>query len=268
MTQAKAIELENVLIERDGHIATVTLNRPEKANALNYAHLADIERAAHSFREDAETRVVIFTGAGRHFCSGADLTDPREEFKGNILQRRNSARIGQRAILALYQMSQITIAAWQRGALGGGACVATALDFRIGTDDCFIQYPEVEIGMNLNWKGLPLITRLVGPARAKRLVVGGERIHAETLKDWGVLDRVVLSDELMTAAREMAEFYASRPPIAAQMIKESINALTLGADEAIMHMDFDQNVFTAASEDAGTAVRSYLAKTTPKFTGN
>ena len=261
-------ELKNVEIERGGPIATVTLNRPEKANALNYAHLADLESAALSFADDAETRVVIFTGAGRHFCSGADLTDPREEYRGSYLQRRNAQRIGQRAILALYKMSQITIAAWEGGAMGGGACVATALDFRAGSEGCFIQYPEVEIGVNLNWKGLPLITRLVGPARAKRLVVGGERMHAETLRDWGVLDRVVPSEELMSAAREMADFYARRPPIAAQMIKESINALSMGADEAIMHMDFDQNLLSGGTEDATEAARSYLAKTEPHFKGN
>ena len=259
---------ENLKVERKGHVATVTLNRPEKANALNYAHLADIERVALSFQDDDKTRVVVFTGAGSHFSSGADLTDPREEYKGSFLRRRNAQRIGQRAILALFNMDQITIAAWRGGAMGGGACVATALDFRVGSEGCFIQYPEVEIGVNLNWKGLPLITRLVGPARAKQLVVGGIRVHAPELEAWGVLDRRVPEDDLMTAAYEMADFYAGRPPIAAQMIKQSINALSMGADEAIMHMDFDQNILSGDTKDARDAGRAYLEKRPPVLTGN
>ena len=75
--------------------------------------------------------------------------------------------------------------------MGGGACIATALDLRIGADDCFMQYPEIDLGMNLMWQSLPLCIHLVGPARAKRLVIGGERVFAPTLLQWGVLDECV-----------------------------------------------------------------------------
>ena len=84
--------------------------------------------------------------------------------------------MGERAIQAIYEMDQITIAAWNGAAMGGGAWLATAMDFRVGADDCFMQYPEILIGVNLMWKSLPLITHLAGPANAKRLVVGGERV--------------------------------------------------------------------------------------------
>ena len=100
---------------------------------------------------------------------------------------------------ALYDIDQITIAAWNGAAMGGGACIATALDFRIGADDCFMQYPEIDIGLNLMWQSLPLCTRLVGAARAKRLVAGGERIHAPTLLQWGALDDLVPRPELLHA---------------------------------------------------------------------
>ena len=185
------MDYQHLIVDRRDHVATVTFNRPERANALNYAHIAEIEHVALSFRDDAQTRVVVFTGAGKHFSSGADLKDPGVEYRVPFVLRRRRTRIGERAIRALYEIDQITIAAWNGAAMGGGACIATALDFRIGADDCFMQYPEIDIGLNLMWQSLPLCTHLVGPARAKRLVAGGERIFAPTLLQWGALDDLV-----------------------------------------------------------------------------
>ncbi|MCZ6616488.1 MAG: enoyl-CoA hydratase/isomerase family protein [Gammaproteobacteria bacterium] len=259
---------EHIRVAREAHVATVTFNRPEKANALNFEHLAEIEDAALSFRDDPDTRVVIFTGTGRHFSSGADLTDPGDAYRGSLVLRRRRARIGERTIDALYNMDQITIAAWNGAAMGGGACIATALDFRIGSIGCFMQYPEVDIGVNLMWKSLPLCVHLAGPARAKRLVAGGERIPAETLLEWGILDELVPSTELLERAHSLAEFYAGKPPVAAQMIKRSVNQIVSALDQAIMHMDFDQNLFSQGSEDRKIAIDAYLQNKTPTFTGN
>jgi enoyl-CoA hydratase/carnithine racemase len=249
-------------------VACVTFARPDKANALNYELLAEIESLALSFRDDAGTRVVIFTGAGKHFSSGADLTDPGDHYRGPLVLRRRRSRIGERAIRALFAMDQITIAAWNGAAMGGGACIATALDLRVGADDCFMQYPEIDIGVNLMWQSLPLCVRLVGAARAKRLVVGGERVHAETLRAWGVLDDVVVPGDLLASAGAWADRYAAKPPVAAQMIKRSINQLSAGFDEAIMHMDADQNLLTQTTGDRAAAVEGYLADREAQFTGD
>ncbi len=263
-------DYNNLICEKQDTIATVTFNRPHKMNALDSAHLEEIEAAALSFRDDAETRVVIFTGIGKHFSSGADLSPDVQSIdaNANLALRRRRSRIGERAIHAVYSMDQITIAAWNGGALGGGACLTTAMDFRIGANDCFMQYPEVEIGVNLMWKSLPLITHLVGPARAKRLVAGGERIHAEELLAWGVLDDLAPRAELMDRAMAWAQRYAKLPPIPQQMIKQSVNTLVSALDQAVMHMDVDQNLFSASTEDRREAIRAYLAKTEPTFTGN
>ena len=262
------MSFQHLIIEKKEHVALVTFNRPERANALNFEHLEEIETAALSFRDDADTRVVIFTGAGRHFSSGADLRDPGSAYQGPLSLRRRRARIGERAINALYGIDQITIAAWNGAAMGGGACITTALDFRIGADDCFMQYPEVDIGVNLMWKSLPLITHLAGPARAKRLVAGGERISADTLLAWGVLDDLVPGNELLTRANKLAAHYVNKPPVAVQMIKQSVNRIVSALDEATMHMDADQNLFAQSSEDRALAIRAYLDKTEPTFTGN
>ena len=277
----------NVRVRRDGHVAVVTFNRPARANALDHAHLADIEAVALSFRDDVQTRAVVFTGAGRHFSSGADLrptpsgaeADPRsgDRVPAGLLARRRQARMGERATLAVCEMDQITIAAWNGAAMGGGGVLATAMDFRIGATDCFLQYPEIDIGVNLMWKGLPLITRLVGPARAKRLVAGGERVDAPTLAAWGVLDAVVPPDALMDTALAWANRYAGKSPIPAQMVKRSVNAIVGAADNAVMHMDVDQNLLAASTEDRAAAASAHLrrlrgdsgeADAAPRFKGN
>ena len=258
---------DNLKVTKDGHVATVTFNRPHKANALDHAHLADIEAVALSFRDDADARVVIFTGEDKHFSSGADL-DGGGPAAANLLERRRLARIGERATLAVYDMDQITIAAWNGAAMGGGAVLATAMDLRIGADDCFMQYPEIDIGVNLMWKGLPLITHIAGPSRAKRLVIGGERIHAQELLEWGILDALVPRADLMETAREWAKRYVGKSPIAAQMIKRSVNALVSALDIAVMHMDVDQNLLSTMTEDRREAIKTYRAGTEPEFKGD
>ena len=259
---------QHIWVSREDTITWVTLNRPNKANALSHDHLAEIETAALAFRDDAETRVVIFNANGRHFSSGADLTEPKHNPPLPLVQSRRRARMGERAIEAILGIDQITIAAWHGAAMGGGACLTTACDFRVGTQDCFMQYPEIDLGINLMWKSLPLILNLVGPARAKRLVIGAERLYANQLLEWGILDELVDAEELDHAAKKMADFYASKPPIAAQMIKQSANQLANALNHAIMHMDTDQNLLSAATEDRQTAIDAYFSKESRDYKGN
>lgn len=264
------LNYRNLTVEKQNEIAVVTFNRPHKANALDRDHLEEIEQVALSFGDDPQTRAIIFTGKGKHFSSGADLSpspNPVDQ-QASLVLRRRRARVGERAIRALYSIDQITIAAWNGAAMGGGACLATAMDFRIGASDCFMQYPEVEIGVNLMWKSLPLLVHLAGPARAKRLVAGGERIHAEELLSWGILDSVVQCDDLMNTATEWAKRYARMPPIPQQMIKQSVNAIVSAHDASVMHMDVDQNLLSATSRDRKAAIRAYLEGSTPSFSGD
>jgi enoyl-CoA hydratase/carnithine racemase len=184
-----------------------------------------------------------------------------------MVLRRRRTRIGER-VIHVHEIDQITIAAWNGAAMGGGACIATALDFRVGADDCFMQYPEIEIGLNLMWQSLPLCTRLVGASRAKRLVAGGERVFAPTLLQWGALDELVPRAELMERALAMAEHYAAKPPIAVQMIKRSVNAIEAALDRSLMHMDADQNLLTQATEDRRTAAATYRTAEKPVFKGD
>ncbi len=260
-------DFQYLTIERTGALAWVKFNRPNVANALSYDVLAEIEAASLAFRDDIETRVVIFYGNGKHFSSGADLAE-RDVTERSLLERQRRTRIGERAIRAIYQIDQISIAAWHGAAMGGGACITTACDLRIGADDCFMQYPEIDIGVNLMWQSLPLAVHLVGPARAKRLVVGGERVHAETLLAWGLLDELTSREQLIERITHWAQIYAAKPPIAAQMIKRSVNHISSALDQSIMHMDADQNLFTQQTEDRREAISAYLAKRPGSFSGD
>ncbi|MBW2233259.1 MAG: enoyl-CoA hydratase/isomerase family protein [Deltaproteobacteria bacterium] len=261
---------EYIEIAKDGHVATLTLNRPERLNALGRDLMLELIDAAHSFAHDTETRVVIFTGAGRHFCAGADLKDdtPRGDLPASRLQLRRSLRAGPDLVRAIHEIDQITIAAVNGGALGGGACIATACDFRIGASDSFCGYPEIDRGMNLQWVALPLCVHLIGPARAKRMIMLGQKENAKTLLDWAFYDEVAGPDELLARARAMADEYAAKPPIAAQMIKQSVNAVASALDRAVMHMDLDQWMLTATTDDYREGIKAFLEKRAARFEGN
>ncbi|MCP4761144.1 MAG: enoyl-CoA hydratase/isomerase family protein, partial [archaeon] len=175
---------------------------------------------------------------------------------------------GPRMIRKIFEMEQITIAAINKGAYGGGACIATACDFRIGTENCSVGYPESALGMSMSWVSLPLCVHLIGPSRAKQMVITGKKIDAKTLQNWGFLDEIVLKDNLLKRALEMAEEYAQMPPIAAQMIKKSINNISSALDRSIMHMDGDQLLLTLGTEDLKEGITAFFRKRKGTYKGN
>ena len=129
------MDYRNLLIDkREDHIAIVTFNRPDQLNTLNSSLMSEIENLTEEFQRDTESRVVIFTGAGKHFSGGADLKEQRAP--STLLEKTRAKQIGPRMIRKIFMMDQITIAAINGGALGGGACIVSACDFRIGEENC------------------------------------------------------------------------------------------------------------------------------------
>ena len=252
-------------IKKDGPIATVSIDRPNSMNALSIEVLKEFCTLQEYFREDLETRVVIFTGEGENFSAGADLKE-KAQLSTKLESWRNN--FGKPAIKSILEIDQITIAAVNGYCLGGAACIASACDFRIASDKSLLGYPEINLGINLNWLGLPLAVRLIGPAKAKKMVIGGENENAETLLSWGFYDEICDADSLMDHAISMANLYASKSPIAAQMIKRSVNNLVYKNDESIMHMDYDQTLLTHETQDRKEAVTAFFEKRDPSFKGD
>ncbi len=261
------MEYKNLIVEkRDDNIAIVTLNRPEKLNTLTSALMNEIECITEDFHNDVDTRVVIFTGAGKHFCGGRDLTE-RSTAK-TFLERQRASQSGPRMVRKLHMMDQITIAAINGGAFGGGACIVGALDFRIGDENCMAGFPEARLGMSLSWTILPIIVHLIGPTYTKEMVILGRNNDAQTLLKWGFLSEIVPREKLIERALEIAKKYAEMPPISAQMIKKSINHISAALDQAIMHMDMDQVNLTYNTEDLKEGISAFFEKRQGKYKGN
>lgn len=253
-------------IVRNGAIATITLDRPAKRNALTPASLRQLERLAEGFRDEPEIRAVILRAEGDHFSVGADISAMGGTPEPTV-QLRRSAEQGARLMRALREIHQPTICVVQGIATGGATCIATACDFRIATTTTRMGYGEVKLGINLMWNALPLAVELVGPARAKRLVMTGDLIDGATLHGWGFVDEIVEPDARDAAALAMAQHYAALPPVAVQMIKRSVNALSGALSASIMHADADQWLLGTRTEDFAEALTAFREKRPGAFSG-
>jgi enoyl-CoA hydratase/carnithine racemase len=262
--------MAEIEVARAGRVATVTIRRAERRNAITPALMQRLIDASRGFAADEQTRAVVFCAEGRDFSVGADLAErpPQGAQPPSLLMRRRGAELGAALMHAIEEIHQPTICAVQGVATGAGACIASACDFRVGADDARIGYGEVKLGINLMWNAVPLCVRLVGAARAKRMIMSGKLFDPQTLERWGWLDEVAPRAELAAAASRWADEYAALPPLAVQMIKRSVNHVAGALDRAVMHMDADQWLLASQSEDFREAVTAFFAKRKPEFTGN
>jgi enoyl-CoA hydratase/carnithine racemase len=257
-------------LTRDGPIAVVTLNRPERRNAVSVEMMVELEQIARGFAQDEATRAVIVRAEGGDFSVGADLhgRQASDDPPPSLLMRRRGAELGGALMRALREIPQPTVCAVKGVATGAGACITTACDFRIGAEDARIGYGEVKLGINLMWHALPVCVHLIGPARAKQMIMTGKLFDAAVMERWGFLDEVVPLEGLDARARAWAEEYAALPPIAVQMIKRSVDQVSGALDRAIMHMDADQWLLTASSNDYREAIAAFFEKRPPSFRGD
>ena len=252
------------------HIATITLNRPEKRNALSQAMLAELERLADSLRGAGDVRAVVLRGEGTDFSVGADIgeMEGRMAAPAPLAEARRAAQLGARVMRAVQGIDQPTICALKGVATGGATCIATACDFRVAAAGSRAGYGEVKIGINLMWNALGPLIELVGPARAKRLVMTGALFDVETLAGWGLIDEIVPAGAEDARALALASEYAALPPMAVQMIKRSINAVSGALHAAVLHADADQWLLATQGADFAEALAAFREKRLGRFSGN
>ncbi len=228
-------------LEKKNNIAIISFTRAKSLNALNQSTLKELIDLNRTIKSDTAIKAVIYRAEGIHFSAGADI---KEKPKASSMIKTWKTNLGKEAIESILKLDQITLASLKGYCLGGAACIATACDFRIASIDTTVAYPEIDLGMNLNWLGLPLLLRLIGPARTKKMVISGEAEDATTLFDWGFIDKICDTSDLDKTTLKFAKKFTSKDTVPAQMIKRSINALTYQNDQAIMHMDYDQFLLT------------------------
>jgi enoyl-CoA hydratase/carnithine racemase len=220
----------NVALTRDGAIATVTLDRPDRRNSLSDAMLTELGAAFAELRDDPAVRVVVMTGAPPVFSAGADaelkstmsVEERRRAFAAKKSQFR---RLFERANTVLEGLEQITIAAVNGHAVGGGWGLTLACDFRIAAADSQFWIPEVDLGVPLGVASTTRFVRLVGPARAREIILECRRYSAEEARGMGLVHRVVPGTELDKRVREFAESMLKKPFRPLAEMKARINAI-------------------------------------------
>jgi enoyl-CoA hydratase len=257
-----------VTVERDGAIATVTMDRGDGRNPLSRQLMLEMTEAARTFADDLKTQVVIVTGKGA-FTAGADLKDPGLDRSTpvGLLERRHALRVGPELCDAWERVEQVTISAIEKYSIGGGAALAAACDFRIMGATAHTRLPEIPLGMNMSWHTIPRLVSLIGPSRTKQFVIFGEKVDAQKALHWGLADEVAPDGKTLEHAREWATRIAKLPPNAVRMSKRSVNAAANALHASTTFMDLDQFALAATSEDYREAVAAFLEKRVPKFTG-
>ena len=224
-------------LEKRNKISYVSFKRTKSLNALNSQTLKELIDLNKELESDSKTKVVVYRSEGKNFSAGADIKEKQKKLSKLELWKSN---LGKEAIESILKINQITIASLRGYCLGGAACIASACDFRIASETTLVAYPEIDLGMNLNWFGLPLLLRLIGPSKTKKMVISGEIENANDLFKWGFIDDLSKDEDLDKKTVALAKKYALKPALPSQMIKRSVNALTYQNDQAIMHMDYDQ----------------------------
>lgn len=258
-----------LLYDTQDAIVTLTLNRPDRLNALGDTLREELYDAIIRTSDDPQARVIVLTGAGRGFCSGGDMKAAHEVQEGvrdrALLDR--VAPIRDKVVLAMRDSPKPIIAAVNGPAAGAGMNLALACDMRVASTAARFGQTFVKRGLHVDWGGTYLLPRLVGMAKACELIFTGEMISAEEAYGLGLLNQLVAPEQLMPATYELAQKIAAGPPIAIRLAKRALYH-NQGADlrAALEFETFAQNV-CRETEDAREGIRAFVEKRPPRFQG-
>jgi len=259
------LTLANVLYEKKGAIAYVTVNRPKVLNALNKATWADLRTAFEYAQDDASVRGVILTGAGdKAFIAGADIS---ELAHATALEAEQSSRFGQQVLDFIENLGKPVIAAVNGFALGGGCETAMACTIRITVENARFGQPEVKLGLVPGGGGTQRLPRLVGKGRAQQLILSGEMVSAQEAWRIGLVNEIVPISQLIARAEAILGTIAINAPISVKLALESVNkGLETSQSEGLL-LEAAYFGLCAATEDMKEGTSAFLEKRAPQFNG-
>jgi len=253
------MDFETIRYEKQGHIATLTLNRPP-ANSVNLATLVDIEKALDEAEQDKEVRVLVITGAGeKGFSAGFDVSDA-----GNA---HITGPKGQAVWTRIDRFPKPVIAAINGYAFGGGCELAMASTFRVMQENAKIGLTELNLGIIPGWGGTQRMPRILGKSKALDLILFSKRLTAAEALEIGLVDKISAEGALMKDVMEMAEFLAQRPPLAVAAVLKAVNTgIEKGLDEGTK-AEWEGTQKVSSSKDAIEGFTAFMEKRAPNFTG-
>ena len=262
---ATALPLANVLYEKKGAIARVTVNRPNVLNALNMPTWKDLRTAFEDARDDAAVRGVILTGAGdKAFIAGADIGELAHVA---AFEAEQSSRFGQEVLDLIENLGKPVVAAINGFALGGGCESAMACTIRIAVDTAKFGQPEVKLGLVPGGGGTQRMPRLIGKGRALQLILSGEMISAQEAYRIGLVNEIVPVADLITRAEAIIKKIASNAPIAVKFALEAANkGMETSQSEGLL-LEASYFGLCAATEDKKEGTTAFLEKRAPQFRG-
>lgn len=259
-------EYESLTWECEGHVATVTLNRPEKKNAMTWTMFNEIRAAFDRASADDDVRCLVVTGAGGAFCSGADLSDPAN-LVGSVFAFKERMRAIHAITSAVVHCTVPTIAKVTGVAAGAGCNLALCCDLVVATHDAAFAELFVKRGLVVDFGGSWALSRLLPLSRAKELALLGDTLPADEAARWGLVNRLCDASEVDQVVKDMAARLVALPPRTATMIKENLNR----AAERSLEQNLDAESLTQSlafgSDDTREALMAFVEKREPRFRG-
>lgn len=256
---------ENILLDLDGFIATLTINRPDKMNAVNNATVEEIDQALAMVEKNPDLRVLILTGAGeKSFVAGADINEVKNR---DAVIGRAETRRRQEVYTRIENLEIPSIAAINGFALGTGLELAMVCSIRIASTKALLGQPEVKLGIMPGAGGTQRLPKLVGMGRAMELILTGDPIKADAALGMGLVNKVVEPDQLMAEVKKLAETIAARPKLAIQYAKEAVLRSGEGSlAEGLAHESY-LHTLSCGTQDKKEGIAAFLEKRAPQFTG-
>jgi len=255
---------ETLLLEKRDRVAIITINRPDKLNALNIKTREEGAALLDELRNDDSVGVVVFTGAGeKAFVAGADIA----EFAGRTSMTQRDVMMSRSLFTAIDSFPKPVIAMINGFCLGGGCELALACDIRIASENASFGQPEIKLGIIPGGGGTQRLTRLVGEGKAMELILTGDFIDAKTALSLGLVNHVVPLDQLQTKTMEVASRIADKGPIALQLAKESVKIASRSNLDEGLRREVDLFALCFSTEDKDEGVSAFLEKRKPAFKG-